>query len=169
MKLLEWNLEILYSLFQKKKHDLFRRQGIDLSMEYNLPLTEALTGFDITIKHLDDRVLHIKSDKGDIIKQGDIRVIKGEGMPTHKRPFDKGNLYIKFNVEFPKTINEKHIAQLETILGAKRPPIKVTDDMEDVTLSKYNENEQKNRRSSQQHDEDEEESGGAQRVQCAQQ
>lgn len=159
-------------IISEKKHDVFKRQGIDLSMEYTLPLIEALTGFDFTIKHLDDRVLHVKSEKGDIIKQGDVRVIKGEGMPTHRRPFDKGNLYIKFNVEFPKSINPSQVAQLEQIIGAKKPAVKVNDEMEEVLLTKYNENEQRNsRRTSQQQDDDEDEEGhgGAQRVQCAQQ
>ena len=33
---------------------------------------------------------------------GCIRGVVGEGMPTYKRPFDKGNLYVKFEIEFPE-------------------------------------------------------------------
>jgi len=29
------------------------------------------------------------------------RCIVGEGMPLHRNPFEKGNLYIKFDVIFP--------------------------------------------------------------------
>lgn len=32
---------------------------------------------------------------------GDLKGIKGEGMPIYKNPFEKGNLYIKFDVTFP--------------------------------------------------------------------
>ena len=32
---------------------------------------------------------------------GCIRGVVGEGMPGYRRPFDKGNLYIKFEIEFP--------------------------------------------------------------------
>jgi len=153
----------------EKKHDLFKRNGNDLYMEYNLPLTEALCGFGFTVKHLDDRMILVKSEKGEVIKPGDIRSIVNEGMPTHKHPFEKGNLYIKFNIEFPKPgfLKDKQTEQLESILGARRPIPKKTIDMEEVTLVKVAENEQSQGRRHQQ-EEEEEESGG-QRVQCAQQ
>lgn len=32
---------------------------------------------------------------------GCVRGVVGEGMPFYRRPFDKGNLYIKFEIEFP--------------------------------------------------------------------
>ena len=32
---------------------------------------------------------------------GCIRGVVGEGMPGYRRPYDKGNLYIKFEIEFP--------------------------------------------------------------------
>ena len=33
---------------------------------------------------------------------GDIKGIEGEGMPHYRNPFEKGNLYIKFDVTFPE-------------------------------------------------------------------
>ena len=30
-----------------------------------------------------------------------VRVVRGEGMPQYRNPFEKGDLYIKFNVQFP--------------------------------------------------------------------
>jgi len=159
----------------EKKHDFFKRQGNDLFIEFTIPLVEALAGFSFTVKHLDDRVLHIKSEKGQIINPGDVRCVVGEGMPTHKSPFNKGNLYIKFNVEFPKPgfFNDKQLTQLETLLPPRRPLVKPTSDMEDVTMSNVSEKDQKSQGARGGHrgmptDEDEEESGG-QRVQCAQQ
>ena len=32
---------------------------------------------------------------------GAIRCIVSEGMPIHRNPFEKGNLYIKFEITFP--------------------------------------------------------------------
>jgi DnaJ family protein A protein 2 len=93
--------DIIFVLIEKK-HEVFKRNGNDLYMETTIPLIEALAGFSFTIKHLDDRVLLVKSDKGEIINPGDIKMIANEGMPIHKRPFEKGNLYIHFNIEFPK-------------------------------------------------------------------
>lgn len=33
---------------------------------------------------------------------GSIRCVNGEGMPHHRNPFEKGNLIIKFDIEFPQ-------------------------------------------------------------------
>jgi len=54
----------------EKKHDIFKRNGNDLYMEATIPLLEALGGYTFTIKQLDDRILLIKSEKGDIITPG---------------------------------------------------------------------------------------------------
>jgi DnaJ homolog subfamily A member 2 len=45
--------------------------------------------------------LVINHPAGEVIKPGAVKCIAGEGMPQYKRPFDKGNLYIRFKVEFP--------------------------------------------------------------------
>jgi len=165
--------DIIFVLIEKK-HEVFKRNGNDLYMETTIPLIEALAGFSFTIKHLDDRVLLVKSDKGEIINPGDIKMIANEGMPIHKRPFEKGNLYIHFNIEFPKpgSFQPKALQDLEKILPPRRPAPKVTEEMEEVSLTKVNPNEQRSSgRARRTADEDEDEDEGQQRggVQCAQQ
>jgi len=163
--------DIIFVL-SEKKHDLFRRNGNDLIIEYKLTLVEALAGFSFTIKHLDDRELLIKSEKDEIINPGDVRVIEGEGMPQHKKPFEKGNLYIQFNIEFPKPgfFTPQQLKQLEAIWPPRKPLPKVTDDMEQYELKKVSESQQQRKqgRKGESYDEDEEPQGGN-RVQCAQQ
>jgi len=166
--------DIIFVLVEKK-HDLFKRNGNDLYMEVSIPLIEALAGFAFTIKHLDDRTLLVKSEKGDIINPGDVKMIPSEGMPKHKSPFEKGNLYLHFNVEFPKagSLKDPQLQQLEKILPSRRPAPKQTEDMEEVTLAKVSTQDQKSRsdgrRRAGSDDEEEEEGGQGQRVQCAQQ
>jgi DnaJ family protein A protein 2 len=165
--------DIIFVLIEKK-HEVFKRNGNDLYMEATIPLVEALAGFAFTVKHLDDRTLLVKSEKGEIINPGDIKMIGNEGMPIHKRPFDKGNLYIHFNIEFPKPgfFQPKALQDLEKILPPRRPAPKVTEDMEEVSLVKVNPNEQRGSgRSRRTADEDEDDDEGQQRggVQCAQQ
>lgn len=33
---------------------------------------------------------------------GCVRMVKGEGMPQYRNPFEKGDLYVKFDVQFPE-------------------------------------------------------------------
>jgi len=160
-------------VISEQPHEIFKRKGADLIMEFTIPLIEALTGFSFSLKHLDDRILHVKSAPGEVIKSGDVRCLKDEGMPSHKHRDLKGNLYIKFNVEFPKEgflgkDDKKKIQQLEALLPPRRPLVKVTNDMEDAILQKFPEGGS-SASHAHSYDEDEEESSGGQRVQCAQQ
>lgn len=61
-------------------HSIFQRSGNDLVISHKLTLTEALCGFNIPLKHLDDRQILIQCKPGDIIKQGALKVVKGEGI-----------------------------------------------------------------------------------------
>jgi len=96
-----------------------------------------------------------------------------------KKPYEKGNLYVQFNIEFPKTgfFKEKQLKELEKSLPPRRQPPKITEDLEEVKLEPFNPNDFKQKASQQQrtrnvYDEDNmegEDSNGGQRVQCAQQ
>lgn len=92
---------------QEKEHALFKRKGADLLITKTLTLNEALCGFEWKITHLDNREIIIKSKPGEVIKaeasdrRPFVKVVTGEGMPSHGNPFVKGNLYVLFTVEFP--------------------------------------------------------------------
>jgi len=45
--------------------------------------------------------LVINHPAGEVIKPGAIKCIADEGMPQYKRSSEKGNLYVRFNIEFP--------------------------------------------------------------------
>jgi len=78
------------------------KNGVDLVFEHKLSLAEALLGFDIPIKHLDDRVLVVKSPPLYVTNSDDVLCIEGEGMPVHKQPDKKGDLFVKLSVVMPK-------------------------------------------------------------------
>jgi len=88
-------------VLQQKDHPVFKREGDDLVIERKIQLVEALCGFQFTVTQLDGRVLVIKSRDKEIIRPGDVKSVEGEGMPQYKNPFTKGNLLIRFDVEFP--------------------------------------------------------------------
>jgi len=82
------------------KHKIFERRGDDLYTNITISLVDALTGFDMEIKHLDGHVVKVHREKitwpGAKIKK------KGEGMPNYHNNLDKGVLVITFDVDFPK-------------------------------------------------------------------
>lgn len=127
----------LIVVLQLKEHDVFSRVDNDLYMSYSLNITEALCGFQMVVKQLDGRVLSINNQPGEVISPGTIRGVPNEGMPMHRNPFEKGNLYIKFDVKFPEKneINEDALPKLETLLPSKaKVDIPQGDHVEEVSM-----------------------------------
>lgn len=97
-------------------------EGDDLKMTMNITLCEALLGFTKTFTHLDGRIIKIVHEPGQVIKPGMQKVVANEGMPCKGYPYQKGNLFISFNVEFPNTIGQltpKARKVVEKALGSK--------------------------------------------------
>lgn len=61
-----------------------------------------MTGFKFVIDQLDARKLLIESKPGEVVNPGDVKVVRHEGMPIHKNPFEKGHLFIEFVIKMPK-------------------------------------------------------------------
>merc|ERR1719430_1438640 len=91
-------------VLDEKAHALFKRNGSDLVMKMDISLTEALTGLKKAVKTLDERTLVIQTVRGEVIKSGDLKMVRGEGMPQYRNPFEKGRLIIQFNVIFPPAL-----------------------------------------------------------------
>ncbi|RUS21939.1 DnaJ C terminal domain-containing protein, partial [Endogone sp. FLAS-F59071] len=109
-------------VLKQKEHEVFERDGADLMYEVTISLAEALCGFGkVLLTHLDGRGLHVQHPPGQVIRPGEVKRIPHEGMPIYKRPIDKGDLFIKFEVEFPKSMwtTPQQIAVLEAVLPPK--------------------------------------------------
>jgi DnaJ family protein A protein 2 len=160
---------------QEKEHATFKRKGPDLFLEKDISLTEALCGFQTTVTHLDKRQLVISTNEGDVIKPNSFKAVYDEGMPTYQQPFQKGKLFVHFNVTFPEPgdLSDDDLKALEKILPA-RPVVDVDPDnheectMHDVDIEAEMRRNKGQGRGANAYDEDDEDEGG-QRVQCAQQ
>lgn len=83
-------------------HESFERSGDDLLTHVTITLSEALLGFSrIILTHLDGRGVKLTTPPGKIIKPQDSIVLRGEGMPVYRRPNQKGDLYVIFDIEMP--------------------------------------------------------------------
>ena len=130
-------------------HTTFELNGNNLFMVHTLTLTEALCGFAIPLKHLDGREMIVRKKPEEIIVPGSIKKIKGEGMPFYRNPFEKGDLFIKFVVEFPEPhfTTEEKLLQLEKILPFRGPKIEYdlnNEMVEEVGLHDFVPNEKMN-------------------------
>ena len=108
---------------QEKEHPTFKRKGPDLFLEKDISLVEALCGFQMTVTHLDKRQLVISTNEGDVVKPGSFKAVYDEGMPTYQQPFNKGKLFIHFNVKFPEPgdLSDDDMKALEKIFPARIP------------------------------------------------
>lgn len=179
--------DLIFTL-EMKENKMFDRHGIDLLHKHSVSLVEALTGAHFHLEHLDGRTLQVSSE-GQVIKPNSWMVIKGEGMPLHGRPYEKGNLYMNFKVEFPETVTAEQAVSLKSVLGSSAgggangangaAPMNEEDDdeMEEVTLVPVVDMQRElkmradydRRHGGGANDSDSDEEGGGPRVACAQQ
>jgi DnaJ-class molecular chaperone len=98
-------------------NEMFERHGNDLVAVKKIGLLNALTGFVLEIKTLDKRVLTIPVTqvvwyvilKVFTTSPGFEKTVVGEGMPTEN---GKGNLILRFDVEYPTYFTEDQKAHL---------------------------------------------------------
>jgi len=151
-------------VLDEKEHPIFKRSGIDLIMQQNVNITEALCGFKKTVPTLDDRTLVIQTVAGEVIKPNDLKCVYGEGMPTYRNPFEKGKLIVKFAIDFPEAL-DPHVAQkLEALLPPKSEPI-IPDDHDEVNLSEFD--PEANRRANRGMEDEDDHPGHGPGVSCA--
>ena len=120
------------------------------------------------IAAVDKITMYSISFSGEVIKEGDIKCIMGEGMPQYRNPFDKGRLVISFTVNFPADnwVPGDQIANLEKFLPPRQEVI-IPDEAEECVLHKFDPRHQ-SQGQRQAYEEDDEEGHGP-RVQCASQ
>jgi DnaJ-class molecular chaperone len=95
-------------------HSFFCRVGDDLLIHKKLTLKEAICGTGFEVSTLDDRVLQLCIAKGEVVTPGEMRRVRGEGMPT-ARSGEFGDLILEFEVEFPRQIPPSVAAALEKV------------------------------------------------------
>ncbi|KAH3671206.1 hypothetical protein WICMUC_004723 [Wickerhamomyces mucosus] len=86
-------------VIQEKPHPFFKRDGNDLI--YVLPLTfkESLLGYDKVIESVDGR--RIPFNRSSPVQPTSEQVYPGLGMPISKTPGQRGNLIVKYKIDYP--------------------------------------------------------------------
>jgi len=154
-------------VLDEKPHERFKRQDNNLSVDVEVDLLTALGGGQFAIQHLDDRALIVNLVPGEIVKHGAVKVILGQGMPSH-RHHDFGDLFVNLHVKFPDHVDPSAVALLEKALPPREPLPKFSSSTvtEEVELQEMDARQKHNYTKGDAMDEDEDSQG---RVQCANQ
>lgn len=99
---------------KSKPHPKFMRNGQDLIYTYRLTLLEAINSVPLEVVTLDGRRINVTMDE--IISPQTVKLIEREGLPSQesKSKFankvrgisNKGNLFIKFDIRFPRYLSQ---------------------------------------------------------------
>jgi DnaJ-class molecular chaperone len=113
--------------FKQLPHPFLKRKDNDLIYTHSVSLEQALLSEPVKIKALDGRNIIATIDE--IINPQTVKIIEGEGMPIADSPTNdalrtltgtgalpKGNLFIRFDIQFPKKISNHHKQAIIEIL-----------------------------------------------------
>ena len=102
---------------QEVTHEQYKRKGNDLIYQHTISLYDALCAKSFEIETLDQRLIMIPLDE--IVTPATKKLVAGEGMPIHRgdpaaliqeyrgKGKDKGDLWIMFDIVFPKELDDK--------------------------------------------------------------
>ena len=107
----------------------------DLLLTVSITLSESLLGMDrVVFRHLDGKEIRVylpgpHQEGHSAIKHGDIKVIRGMGLPGQTATQPRSDLWIKFNVEWPTTewIRSQDFNLLRNALPPARPDVHQSD------------------------------------------
>jgi len=105
----------LQFIIKTLNNEKFKRlEGDNLEYTCFISLKQSLCGGTIFIEHLNGK--KIKLPLKGITTPETIRILQNEGFPNSKNPNNKGELYIKFKIEFPDFIKNEVKKELEKLL-----------------------------------------------------
>ncbi|XP_068215399.1 dnaJ homolog subfamily A member 1-like [Palaemon carinicauda] len=121
-------------VIMEKPHTVYKRKGIELYTEMTIKLTEALCGFKRHLLTLDGRNITVANPPGTPISPDKELAIIGEGFPLFRNPYIRGDLFIKFKVEFPDRLESGFVSKFEEIFPRPKDEYLPTGDEEIVNM-----------------------------------
>ena len=108
------NCGIVHVTVNIKPHELFKRNGLNLTLEKEISFKESLCGIEFSIKHVNGKTFHLQHKDGTIIKDGVSKTIQRLGMKDSNGAV--GSLTITFKVTYPDKLSKEQIEKLCEIL-----------------------------------------------------
>lgn len=102
-------------MITEKRHPMFKREGDDLVLGVRVPLVDSLTGCTISVPLLGGEKMELSFDE--VLYPGYEKIIQGQGMPKSKEEGMRGDLQLKFLVEFPTELSNEQRSEVLGILS----------------------------------------------------
>lgn len=93
--------------FNIKPHRYFKRQGIDLIYDIELPFNTLIQGDDIKVKGLNGKVYGATIPS--MSKPGYIIKIKDAGLPRSENSAIRGSIILKLDIDFPNEVTDEEL------------------------------------------------------------
>ena len=103
----------------EKKHPHFARDGNDLIKTVKIDLVDAMCGWSSTVYTIDGKSIDVSVPH--VISPKYTKVICGQGMPLSKSQSGRGDLKIKFDIQFPgddAILSEDQKKQVRSVLAS---------------------------------------------------
>lgn len=94
----------LYARIHVVPHNVFKREGYNLTMNLNIKLSDALLGAEYPVQTLDGEI-KVKIPKG--VSSGDLLRVRDKGVPLDNTGKRRGDLIIKLEVKTPTKLSRK--------------------------------------------------------------
>lgn len=91
----------LYIKINIKAHSTFKRDGLNLTLDLPIKLTDALLGMTYNLKTLEGNVVEVKIPEG--INHGDLLRVKGKGVPSTR---GRGDIILRIQIQMPKKVSK---------------------------------------------------------------
>ena len=86
-------------------HPRFFWAGNDLATQVTISLASALLGGVVgEVMSINKQIISLSVPSGMIVRPGAVFRIKGEGLPLSQDPRQRGDLFVRMNVDFPLTL-----------------------------------------------------------------
>ena len=92
----------LYIKIKVKSHPVYKRDGLNLTMDLPIKLTDALTGVVYKLKTLEGDMIEVRIPEG--INHNELLRVRGKGVPSSR---GRGDIILHIQVKMPSKLSRK--------------------------------------------------------------
>ena len=92
----------LYIKIKIKSHPIYKRDGLNLTMDLPIKLTDALTGVVYKLKTLEGDMIEVRIPEG--INHNELLRVRGKGVPSTR---GRGDIILRIQVKIPTKLSRK--------------------------------------------------------------